>query len=202
MMTKTCSKPSLGSRCRRGTDVSRCFTRPEICSLCGHRQPVPEFIGEATLHRAPADPRCDLRINQTDHAEQSYIRSTSQSPHRKCQWFGVKWMWDRLHYHPRHGAATPRGNGEPPVLPSPYSQEQEAYFDATRAPRTESQQLTLVGRPVRAGQLGANGPAMPHIACDDRRNGHHSGGADSAHLVANPAPPNISFMMPLGSVIL
>jgi hypothetical protein len=36
----------------------------------------------------------------------------------------------------------------------------------------------------------------------DRRTNRHRGGADSAHLVVNPAPPNMSLMMPLGSVIL
>lgn len=103
---------------------------------------------------------------------------------------------------PNMGRRPPGATGSRLSSRRPIRRSRRLTFDATRAPRTESQQLTLVGRPVRAGQLGSNGPAMPHIACDDRRNGHHSGGADSAHLVANPAPPNTSFMMPLGSDIL
>jgi hypothetical protein len=123
----------------------------------------------------------------------SPIRHTSQPPAAPEMSvprvvMGVKTGGNR----PEHGAATPRCSGEPPILPSPVFAGAGGLLDATRAPRTESQQLTLVGRPVRAGQLGTNRPAMPHIARDDRRTHHHSGGSDSAHLVANPAPPKPS----------
>ena len=201
MMTKTCSKPPLGSRCGRGTDVSRCFTRPEIVHyvdigslFLSHR--------EATLHRAPTEPHCDLRINQTDHAEQPYIALHHSHRTGNVSASGCNEGERQVATAPEHGAAAPRCNGEPPVLPSPFRRSRRLTLTLHAPQEPDPQQFTLVGRPVRAGQQARNGPAMPHIARDDRRSDHHSGGADSAHLVANSAPSNMSFMMPPGSDIL